>query len=151
MRISPDEVSAVIREQIEKFGAGAEMTGVGRVLQVGDGVARVYGLRDVMMGEMVEFPGGVYGLAHNLEEDNVGCILLGGYAEIKEGDIVKTTGRIIQVPVGDPLLGRVVNALGEPIDGKGPIAAREFRATESLAPNVVQRQPVKEPDRKSVV
>jgi len=145
VRISPDEVSAVIREQIEKFGAGAEMTGVGRVLQVGDGVARVYGLRDVMMGEMVEFPGGVYGLAHNLEEDNVGCILLGGYAEIKEGDIVKTTGRIIQVPVGDPLLGRVVNALGEPIDGKGPIAAREFRATESLAPNVVQRQPVKEP------
>jgi F-type H+-transporting ATPase subunit alpha len=138
-------VSAVIRQQIEKFGAGAEMTGVGRVLQVGDGVARVYGLRDVMMGEMVEFPGGVYGLAHSLEEDNVGCILLGGYAEIKEGDIVKTTGRIIQVPVGDPLLGRVVNALGEPLDGRGPIAAHEFRPIESSAPNVVARQPVKEP------
>jgi len=145
VRISPDEVSAVIRQQIEKFGAGAEMTGVGRVLQVGDGVARVYGLRDVMMGEMVEFPGGVYGLAHSLEEDNVGCILLGGYAEIKEGDIVKTTGRIIQVPVGDPLLGRVVNALGEPLDGRGPIAAHEFRPIESSAPNVVARQPVKEP------
>ena len=145
MKINPDEVSAVIREQIEKFGAGAEMTGVGRVLQVGDGVARVYGLRDVMMGEMVAFPGGVYGLAHNLEEDNVGIILLGGTSEIKEGDIVKTTGRIIEVPVGDALLGRVVNALGEPIDGKGPIAARESRPIESRAPNVVERQPVKEP------
>ena len=145
MRINPDEVSAVIREQIQKFGAGAEMTGVGRVLQVGDGVARVYGLRDAMMGEMVEFPGGVFGLAHNLEEDNVGIILLGGTSEIKEGDTVKTTGRIIQVPVGDALLGRVVNALGEPIDGKGPIAAREFRPIESGAPSVVERQPVREP------
>ena len=145
MRISPDEVSAVIRQQMEQFGAGAEMTGVGRVLQVGDGVARVYGLREVMMGEMVEFPGGVYGLAHNLEEDNVGCVLLGRDTEIKEGDTVKTTGRIIQVPVGDALLGRVVNALGEPLDGKGPIAARESRPIESQAPSVVERQPVKEP------
>jgi F-type H+-transporting ATPase subunit alpha len=145
VRINPDEVSAVIREQIQKFGAGAEMTGVGRVLQVGDGVARVYGLRDAMLGEMVEFPGGVFGLAHNLEEDNVGIILLGATSEIKEGDTVKTTGRIIQVPVGDALLGRVVNALGEPIDGKGPIAAREFRPIESGAPSVVERQPVREP------
>ena len=145
MRISPDEVSAVIRQQIEQFGAAAEMTGVGRVLQVGDGVARVYGLRDVMMGEMVEFPGGIYGLAHNLEEDNVGCILLGRDTEVKEGDVVKTTGRIIQVPVGDALLGRVVNALGEPVDGKGPIAARDHRAIETQAPSVVERQPVKEP------
>ena len=145
MRISPDEVSAVIREQMEKFRASAELTGVGRVLQVGDGVARVYGLRDAMMGEMVEFPGGVYGLAHNLEEDNVGCILLGRDTEIKEGDVVKTTGRIIETPVGDALLGRVVNALGEPVDGKGPIAAREHRAIETRAPSVVERQPVKEP------
>ena len=145
MRINPDEVSAVIREQLERFDAGVELTGVGRVLQVGDGVARVYGLQDVMMGEMVEFPGGVYGLAHNLEEDNVGCILLGRDTEIKEGDLVKTTGRIIQVPVGPALLGRVVNALGEPLDGKGPIAAREFRPIEARAPSVVERQPVKEP------
>jgi F-type H+-transporting ATPase subunit alpha len=145
VKISPDEVSAVIREQIENFRAESAMTGVGRVLQVGDGVARVYGLGEAMMGEMVEFPGGVYGLVHNLEEDNVGCILLGRDTEIKEGDIVKTTGRIIQVPVGEPLLGRVVNALGEPIDGKGPIAARDFRPIEAQAPSVVQRQPVKEP------
>jgi len=145
VRIRPDEVSAVIREQMEQFGAEAEMTGVGRVLQIGDGVARVYGLREAMMGEMVEFPGGVYGLAHNLEEDNVGCILLGRDTEIKEGDVVKTTGRIIQVPVGEALLGRVVNALGEPLDDRGPVAAREWRPTETRAPNVVERQPVCEP------
>jgi F-type H+-transporting ATPase subunit alpha len=145
VKISPDEVSAVIREQIEKAGAEAEMRGVGRVLQVGDGVARVYGLRDALMGEMIEFPDGVYGLAHNLEEDNVGCILLGDYSGIKEGDLVKTTGRIMQVPVGEALLGRVVNALGEPIDGKGPIAARQTRPVETRAPGVVERQPVKEP------
>jgi F-type H+-transporting ATPase subunit alpha len=145
VKISPDEVSAVIREQIEKTGAEAEMRGVGRVLQVGDGVARVYGLRDALMGEMIEFPDGVYGLAHNLEEDNVGCILLGDYSGIKEGDLVKTTGRIMEVPVGEALLGRVVNALGEPIDGKGPIAARQTRPVETRAPGVVARQPVKEP------
>jgi F-type H+-transporting ATPase subunit alpha len=145
VRIRPDEVSSVIREQMEKFGAKAEMTGVGRVLQVGDGVARVYGLRDAMMGEMVEFPGGVYGLAHNLEEDNVGCILLGAYTDIREGDLVKTTGRIIEVPVGEALLGRVVNALGETLDGRGPVAAKATRPIETRAPNVVERQPVKEP------
>ena len=145
MRIRPDEVSAVIREQMEKFGADVEMTGVGRVLQVGDGVARVYGLRDAMMGEMIEFPGGVYGLAHNLEEDNVGCILLGSDTHIEEGDVVKTTGRIIEVPVGEALLGRVVNALGQPVDGKAAIAAKEYRPIETRAPNVVERQPVKEP------
>jgi len=145
VRINPDEVSSVIREQMEKFGAEVEMTGVGRVLQVGDGVARVYGLRGAMMGEMVEFPGGVYGLAHNLEEDNVGCILLGPGTEIKEGDVVKTTGRIMQVPVGEALLGRVVNALGEPLDGRGPAPVGDYRAVETRAPNVVERQPVKEP------
>jgi len=145
VKISPDEVSAVIREQIQKFGSEAEMTGVGRVLQIGDGVARVYGIRSAMMGEMIEFPNGVFGLAHNLEEDNVGCIVLGDYAEIREGDTVKTTGRIMEVPVGEALLGRVVNALGEPIDGKGPVAYKETRAVESRAPGVVERQPVREP------
>jgi F-type H+-transporting ATPase subunit alpha len=145
VRISPDEVSAVIRQQLEKFGAQLEMTGVGRVLQVGDGVARVYGLRSAMMGEMIEFQGGVYGLAHNLEEDNVGCILLGPGTDTKEGDTVKTTGRIMQVPVGEALLGRVVNALGEPLDGRGPAPVKEYRPVETRAPNVVERQPVNEP------
>jgi F-type H+-transporting ATPase subunit alpha len=145
VRIRPDEVSAIIRQQIEKFGGEVEMAGVGRVLQVGDGVARVYGLRDAMMGEMVEFPGGVYGLAHNLEEDNVGCILLGPDTGIKEGDLVRTTGRIIEVPVGEALLGRVVNALGQPMDGRGPVPASETREIETRAPSVVERQPVKEP------
>ncbi len=145
MRISPDEVSAVLREQMAKSGAEVEMTGVGRVLQVGDGVARIYGLRGVMLGEMVEFPGGVYGLAHNLEEDNVGCILLGPGTDITEGDVVKTTGRIMEVPVGEALLGRVVNALGDPLDGRGQAPVKEYRPIETRAPTVVERQPVNEP------
>ena len=114
-------------------------------MQVGDGVARIYGLDDCMSNELLEFPGNVYGIAMNLEEDNVGAILLGSDANIKEGDIVKTTGKIVQAPVGKALLGRVVNALGQPIDGKGPIATDDFRSIEGSSPNVVERQPVKEP------
>ncbi|HEY3377393.1 MAG TPA: F0F1 ATP synthase subunit alpha [Armatimonadota bacterium] len=145
MNIRPEEVSSIIRQEIQNFGNDLRERGVGQVIQVGDGIARVHGLSDAMSGELLEFPGGVMGIVLNLEEDNVGCILLGSDREIREGDTVRTTGRIVQVPVGEPLVGRVVNALGQPIDGKGPIAATEFRATQSRAPGVLERQPVKEP------
>lgn len=145
MNIRPEEVSSIIRQEIQSYGTELRTRGVGQVIQVGDGIARVHGLSDVMAGELVEFPGGVMGMALNLEEDNVGCMLLGSVREIREGDTVRTTGKIMQVPVGTPLIGRVVNALGEPIDGKGPIAATEFRPTEKRAPGVIERQPVKEP------
>ncbi len=145
MNIKPEEVSAIIRQELQQHDTELRTRGVGQVLQVGDGIARVYGLSDAMAGELIEFPGGVMGMALNLEEDNVGCILLGSDADIHEGDTVHTTGRIVQVPVGLPMVGRVVTALGQPIDGKGPITANEFRATEATAPNVIQRQPVKEP------
>jgi F-type H+-transporting ATPase subunit alpha len=145
MGIRPEEISDLIRKEIEQYGARLETVGVGTVLQVGDGIARVYGLSDAMAGELIEFPGEVYGLALNLEEDTVGCILLGSERQIKEGDIAKTTGRIIQVPVGEALMGRVVNALGQPIDGKGTVAAERHRAIEARAPGVIERQPVKEP------
>jgi F-type H+-transporting ATPase subunit alpha len=145
MRIKPEEISSVIRQEIEQYGAALEQVGVGAVLQVGDGIARVHGLSDVMAGELVEFPAGVYGIALNLEEDSVGCILFGPDSEIKEGDTARTTGRIMQVPVGEELMGRVVNALGQPIDGKGTIAAKRFRPIEAQAPGVVDRQTVKEP------
>jgi F-type H+-transporting ATPase subunit alpha len=145
MRISPQEVSSVLREEIEGFGEELISAGVGRVTQVGDGIARVYGLSGAMMAELVEFPSGILGMVHNLEEDNVGCILLGSDEGIKEGDMVRTTGRIIQVPVGEALLGRVVNALGQPLDEKGPIASQEFRAVEAHAPGVVERRPVSQP------
>jgi F-type H+/Na+-transporting ATPase subunit alpha len=145
MRISPQEISSVLREEIESFGEELISTGVGRVIQVGDGIARVYGLSDAMMGELVEFPGSVLGMVHNLEEDNVGCILLGPEQGIREGDLVRSTGRINQVPVGEALLGRVVNALGQPLDDKGPITSSEYRPIEAHAPGVVHRQPVSEP------
>jgi F-type H+-transporting ATPase subunit alpha len=145
MRIRPEEISSVIRQDIEQYGAELEQVGIGTVLQVGDGIARVHGLSDVMAGELVEFPGGVYGMALNLEEDSVGCILLGPDSAIKEGDTARTTGRIVQVPVGEPLMGRVVSALGQPIDGKGPIPAQRFRPIEAQAPGVLDRQTVKEP------
>lgn len=145
MNIRPEEVSSIIRQEIQNFGTELRKRGVGQVIQVGDGIARVHGLSDAMSGELVEFPGGVMGMVLNLEEDNVGCVLLGSDREIHEGDTVRTTGRIMQVPVGNALTGRVVNALGQPIDGKGPITATEFRPTESRAPGVIERKAVTEP------
>lgn len=145
MTVRPDEVASIIKKEIEKYEDKLKMESVGTVLQVGDGVARIYGLDDCMSNELIEFPGGVFGIAFNLEEDNVGCVLLGSDSGIKEGDTVKTTGRIVEVPVGEALLGRVVNALGQPVDGKGPIATEKTLPIEGTAPNVVERQPVKEP------
>ncbi len=145
MAVRPDEVASIIKKEIEKYEDKLKMESVGTVLQVGDGVARIYGLDDCMANELIEFPGGVFGIALNLEEDNVGCVLLGPDSNIKEGDTVKTTGRIVEVPVGEAMLGRVVNALGQPVDGKGPIATDKTLPIEGTAPNVVERQPVKEP------
>ena len=143
--IKAGEISEIIRRQIQEFEGETDLTEIGRVIEVGDGIARVYGLERAMAGELLSFPGDVVGLVLNLEEDNVGAVLLGSDREIREGDVVKRTGRIAQVPVGEPLVGRVVNALGEPIDGKGPIAATEFRPIERYAPGVVDRRSVKEP------
>lgn len=145
MSIRPDEISALIRQQIEQFEAQVQVYDTGVVLQVGDGIARLHGLDNVMAGELVEFPNGVYGMAFNLEEDNVGVIILGSVAGIQEGDQVKRTGRITQVPVGEALLGRVVNPLGQPLDNRGPIEASEFRPVESQAPGVIDRKSVFEP------
>jgi len=145
MDIRADEISKIIREQLGSHSASIDVAEVGSVISVGDGIARVHGVERVMAGEMLEFPKGVFGIALNLEEESVGVVLLGGTKEIKEGDLVKRTGRIISVPVGDELLGRVVNALGQPIDGKGPIPTTQFLPIERMAPGVVDRQPVKEP------
>ncbi len=145
MKLQPAEVTAILKKEIEGYDAGLKMEGVGTVIQAGDGVARVHGLSDCMMGELLEFPGGVRGLALNLEQDNVGVVLLGSDQKIKEGDLVKTTGQIISVPVGDGLLGRVVNALGDPQDGKGPVKSAEKRLVEGPAPSVLERESVREP------
>ncbi len=145
MRIKAEEITAIIRDQLGGYTADVDVTEVGTVIAVGDGIARVYGVERAMAGEMLEFPHGVYGIALNLEEESVGCVLLGDSRAIKEGDTVKRTGRIISVPVGEELLGRVVNALGQPLDGKGPIPARRFAPIERLAPGVVDRRPVREP------
>ena len=145
MNIRPEEISAVIRQQIKQYENRMEISDFGTVIQVGDGIARVYGLDNCMSSELLEFPGGIYGMAMNLEEDNVGCVILGSDKGIKEGDVVKPTGAVVEVPVGEALIGRVVNALGQPIDGKGPIDTKETRPIESPAPGVLQRQSVKEP------
>jgi F-type H+-transporting ATPase subunit alpha len=144
-QIRADEISRVLREEIENYERAVNVAETGSVISVGDGIARVYGLEKVMAGELIEFKGGVSGIALNLEEDQVGAVLLGDYSEIKEGDEVRRTGRIMSVPVGDAMIGRVVDALGQPIDGKGPIEAAQYNAIERLAPGVVDRQPVKEP------
>ncbi|WDL95204.1 F0F1 ATP synthase subunit alpha [Alicyclobacillus sp. ALC3] len=145
MSIRPDEISALIQKQIEQFESQVQVYDTGVVLSVGDGIARLYGLQNVMAGELVEFGNGVYGMAFNLEEDNVGVIVLGSVEGIQEGDQVKRTGRIAQVPVGDAMLGRVVNSLGLPIDNRGPIETTEFRPIESRAPGVIERKHVAEP------
>ncbi len=145
MAIRPEEITSILEQELSKFERKVEQQHVGTVLQVGDGIARIYGLPDCQMGELLEFPEGVMGLALNLEEDSIGAVLIGDDTLIKEGDPVKESGRIIEIPVGNACLGRVVNALGQPVDGKGPIASTEFRRLEVNAPGVVQRQPVKEP------
>ena len=144
-QIKADEISQLIREQIENYETKIAVDEVGTVITLGDGIARVYGLDKVMAGELLQFPHGVAGLAMNLEEDQVGVVLLGEYTEIREGDEVKRTGRIMSVPVGDAMVGRVVNSLGQPIDDKGPLATKEFIALERIAPGVIDRQPVREP------
>ena len=145
MKIRPEEITSIIKSEIQGFEGGLEVEETGQVLEVGDGIARVYGLSKAMSGELLEFANGTMGMALNLEEDNIGVVLMGEYFEIKEGDTVKRTGRVISVPVGEAMLGRVVTPLGEPLDGKGPIKAAGYRPLESPAPGIVDRQPVKEP------
>src|SRR5437879_9951667 len=145
MEIRAAEISAILKQQIANFGTEADVAEVGQVLSVGDGIARVYGLDSVQAGEMVEFPGGIKGMALNLETDNVGVVIFGDDRTIREGDLVKRTGAIVDVPVGKGLLGRVVDALGNPIDGKGPIQATERRRVEMKAPGIIPRKSVHEP------
>src|SRR2546427_626130 len=145
MQIKAEEISSIIRDQVKSFEKQVDVAEVGSVLQVGDSIAKVYGLDGAMAGELLEFPGGLKGIALNLEEDNVGAVLLGSDEHIKEGDLVKRTGRIAEVPVGEAVVGRVVDPIGTPLDGKGPIQAKEFRRVEVRAPGVIERQPVREP------
>ena len=145
MNLRPEEISSVIKEQIKKYSTKLEVSDVGTVIQVADGIARVHGLENAMQGELLEFPGGVYGMVLNLEEDNVGAVLLGNHKNINEGDMVKTTGRVVEVPVGDAMIGRVVNALGQPIDGKGPIVTDKYRQIERVASGVIARKSVNTP------
>ena len=145
MNLKPEEISSVIKEQIKRYASQLEVADVGTVIQVADGIARIHGLENAMQGELLEFPGEVYGMVMNLEEDNVGAVLLGSQKNISEGDTVKTTGRVVEVPVGDVMLGRVVNALGQPIDGKGPIETDKFRRIERVASGVISRKSVDTP------
>ena len=144
-QIRADEITKILRQEIENYERAIDVSEVGSVMSVGDGIARIHGLEKVMAGELIEFPHDVSGIAMNLEEDQVGAVLLGDYADIREGDEVKRTSRIMSVPVGDALIGRVVDALGRPIDGKGAIASDQFNPIEKIAPGVVDRQPVKQP------
>ncbi len=145
MNLKPEEISSVIKEQIKRYAAELEVADVGTVIQVADGIARIHGLESAMQGELLEFPGEVYGMVMNLEEDNVGAVLLGDNKSINEGDTVKTTGRVVEVPVGDAMIGRVVNALGQPIDGKGPIKTDKYRQIERVASGVISRKSVDTP------
>jgi len=145
MGLNPEEVSSIIKKEVQGYETKLEMESIGTVLQVGDGIARIWGLEDVMMSELIEFPGNIMGVVLNLESDSVGAAIFGSPKDIKEGDTVRRTGRVAQVPVGNAMIGRVVNPLGQALDGKGPIVAEKFRVLEGNAPNVVQRQPVKEP------
>ena len=145
MDIRAAEISTILKKQIKDFGKDAEVAEIGQVLSVGDGIARVYGLDNVQAGEMVEFPGGIRGMALNLETDNVGVVIFGNDRDIKEGDTVKRTGAIVEVPIGPELLGRVVDALGNPIDGKGPIKAKKFSRVDVKAPGIIPRKSVHEP------
>lgn len=145
MRLGPEEISSILKKQIEQFQTTITLDEVGTVLQVGDGIARLYGLSEAMSGELLEFPGGAYGMVLNLEEDNVACAILGDDRDIKEGDLVRRTGRIVEVPVGDSIIGRVVNPLGQPLDGKGPIQSDKSRPVEVIAPGVIAREPVNTP------
>ncbi len=145
MNLRPEEISSVIKEQIKRYASTLEVSDVGTVIQVADGIARIHGLMNAMQGELLEFPGEVYGMVLNLEEDNVGAVLLGDMKNINEGDTVKTTGRVVEVPVGDAMIGRVVNALGQPIDGKGPIETDKYRQIERVASGVISRKSVDTP------
>lgn len=145
MNLRPEEISSVIKEQIKSYSSKLDVSEVGTVIQVGDGIARIYGLDNAMSGELLEFENGIYGMALNLEEDNIGAVLLGSDEGIKEGDPVKLTGRVTEVPVGEAMIGRVVNALGQPIDEKGPINTNKFRPVERVAPGVVTRKSVDVP------
>ena len=145
LKINPEEISAILKRHIEQYQVKVEMEEVGEIIEAGDGIARIKGLPSCMSAEMLEFPEGIYGMALNLEEDQIGAMILGDIAHIEQGDPVRRTGKVLSVPVGDALVGRIVNAVGQPIDGKGPIHTDKFRLIEGVAPNVVERQPVKEP------
>ncbi|MGH7162127.1 MAG: F0F1 ATP synthase subunit alpha, partial [Planctomycetota bacterium] len=145
MHINPEEISSIIRKQIEGFDVDLAMDEVGTVLEVGDGIARAHGLEKAMANEMVEFENGSFGLAFNLEEDSVGIVILGNYLDIREGQAVRRTGRVLSVPAGEALIGRVVNPLSQPLDGKGPVETKDFMPIEGRAPGIADRQPVKEP------
>src|SRR5689334_1410135 len=151
MAIRSDEITSIIRGELKGFEAGADVAGVGTIVEVGDGIAQIYGLSGALASELLEFPNGIMGMAFNLEEETVGALILGDYTSLKEGDQVKTTGRVVEVPVGDALIGRVVNPLGEPIDGKGPIETKTTRPVERIAPGVIVRQPVNTPVQTGII